>query len=403
MKVLLEILIASWQLLREVSPYLLLGFGFAGIIYAFVGTEKIKRHLGGKGFAPLLKAVIFGIPLPVCSCGVIPLAASLRKEGASKASTLAFLVSTPTTGVDSILATYAFLGLLFAIFRPAAALFGGLLVGALVWLFDREKARAPEPVHSSHRGLSLSFRLKQALRYGFETLPEDIGKWLIVGVLAGGLITALVPENFLRSSLSNPLLAYPLMLGISIPLYVCATGSIPIAASLLWKGLPPGAALAFLIAGPATNTITITFVLKKLGKKTLLLYLSSIIAIATVSGLLLDLLWEKLGQNPELITGGGRHIPGWFQSLAALLLLILIARASFFRKEESMEHISFLVPDMTCKHCKMTVENALMGVEGVERVVVDLESKAVKVEGDASFEKLKKAVEEAGYRVVKPE
>ena len=281
--------------------------------------------------------------------------------------------------------------------------FGGLLVGVLVWLFDREKALPPESAHSSHSGLSLSFKLKQALRYGFETLPEDIGKWLIVGVIAGGIITALIPDSFLRSRLSNPLLAYPLMLGISVPLYVCATGSIPIAASLLWKGLPPGAALAFLIAGPATNTITITFVLKKLGKKTLFLYLSSIVAIATASGLLLDLLWERLGHNPELITGGGRHIPGWFQTFAALLLLFLIARASFSGKERSMEHISFLVPDMTCKHCKMTVERALMGVEGVERVIVDLESKAVKVEGEAPFEKLKEAVEEAGYKVVKPE
>ena len=395
----LNILIEIWHLLLIVSPWLLLGLLIAGIVHSFIGEEFIRRHLGGSGLIPVLKSTVFGIPLPVCSCGVIPIAAGLRKDGASKASTMAFLVSTPTTGIDSLFVTYAFLGSIYMIARPLAALVAGLFIGVLV--HSTEKEEVPKlSEHGSHASMTILERIKQTFNYGFRILPEDIGKTLLLGVIAGGVLTAALPKDIASVYLSNPLIAYPLMLVISIPLYICAIGAVPIAAALLLKGLVPGAALTFLIAGPATNTITIAFVGKKLGRKILILYLIAIISIAIIFGILFDLITQ--GFKMQHILSPGEKLPYMLQFVSTLLILMIIGLTVVKRKIRGSEmDYSFYVPNMTCKHCQMTIEQALKKVPGIKKVEVHLDEKLIKVDGEIDEETVAKQIQDAGYDVEK--
>ncbi|MCD6382397.1 MAG: permease, partial [Candidatus Hydrothermae bacterium] len=322
----------SLALFNSLAPYLLLGFLVAGILHVLLPGDTVVKHLGGRGMMPVIKAALFGVPLPLCSCGVIPVAASLRKEGASRASVLSFLVSTPTTGVDSILATYSLMGPLFAVFRPIAALLMGISLGGITLLTAGHEAEAPAPKRPNGQ-ISVARGIKEIAEYAFIELPGDIGKWVIVGVLAGGFLSAVIPQNIFARYLGNPLISFPLMIVVAVPLYVCATGSIPIAAALIAKGLNPGAALAFLIAGPATNTVTITVVGKMLGKKSLVTYLVSIILMALGAGLVFDLLYRFLGGDPSLITGAGRNLPLWLQISSSALLAIILFKALLKKPE----------------------------------------------------------------------
>jgi len=393
----LNILIEIWRLLLVVSPWLLLGFIIAGIIHSFIGEEFVKNHLGGSGFIPVLKSTLFGIPLPVCSCGVIPIAAGLRRDGASKASTMAFLVSTPTTGVDSLFVTYAFLGVLYMIARPLAALIAGLFIGVLVYSSEKE---TPVQIseHGLHSRIPLSGRIRKAFFYGFRTLPEDIGKSLLFGIIAGGLLTAIIPRDIASGYLSNPLIAYPLVLAIAIPLYVCAIGAVPIAAALLLKGLIPGAALTFMIAGPATNTVTLAFVRQKLGKKVLILYVTTIIGIAIAFGIVFDIIVSDSAVNHMF--SPGKKIPLIIQ-LPSVLLILAILLWTFVQeksKEIGMDY-SFYVPNMTCKHCAMTIEQAVRQVSGVKRVKIFPDKKVVKIDGNVDENVIRNQIVNAGYTV----
>ena len=393
----------AWQLFLDVAPFLLLGFAIAGALHAFLGKKFIKKHLGKGSFSSVVKSVIFGIPLPVCSCGVIPIAASIKRQGARRSSVLAFLYSTPTTGVDSILATYAFLGPAMAVFRPMAALVGGLILGGLA--LKLEKGKEPQtisPEMETPEKAEKKASVKDALYHGFAYLPGEIGKWIIIGVIVGGAITAFIPESVFTTYLSSAYITYPLMLAVSIPLYVCATGSIPIAAALIWKGLSPGAALAFLIAGPATNAITITFVLKDLGKKMMLLYLSVIAITATAFGLAFDFLWRISGASFNFLEGGGRYMSYPLKLASALVLIGLFVIAKIYGKElkEGVEmKMKFKVPNMTCQGCVRAIKERLSSLEGVKEIYVDLKSREVLVDGDAPLEVVERAIEEAGYSV----
>ena len=277
-EIVINIIIETANLWIAMAPYLLLGMFFAGILHTFLGQDFIARHLGRGVFGSILKATLFGIPLPICSCGVIPVAASLKREGGGTSATLSFLVSTPTTGVDSIFATYSLMGPLFAVFRPVVAFISGLVVGGLNLIFNPEK----EKVIDSHRHTLLppSFKMQEIFRYGFGELAHDVGQWLLIGVIIGGVLTVAIPDDMLFGYFSNPLFHFLIMLILAIPLYVCATGSIPIAAALLGKGFSPGAALVFLIAGLATNVVTLSFVYSKLGKRAFYIYLTTIIIVS---------------------------------------------------------------------------------------------------------------------------
>jgi len=386
-----------WDFTLIVSPWLILGFLFSGLIHAFIGEKFIRQHLGGGGFSSVWKATVFGIPLPICSCGVIPLAAGLKNDGASKAATMSFLVSTPTTGIDSIFVTYAFLGTAFAIIRPLSALVGGLLVGALVILFVKEKTKERDfqsvPAHAH----PLKDRLKDGFSYGFGALPEDIGKTIFWGILIGGVLSALLPRDISEVYLSNPVIAYPLMLAISVPLYVCAIASVPVAAAMMTKGLVPGAALAFLIAGTATNAVTIAFVAKKFGKEVLFIYLISIIFLALVSGILLDSLLGGVVVKDMLFKG--REIPYSVKLISTFLFIGLIIKSFLKTKGGKMREAkyTFFVPDMDCKHCQMAIQQALKGIPGVKSVEVLLDEKLVKVDGEVDRATITEQLERAGY------
>ena len=264
-----------FALINEMSPYLLLGFLLAGLMHAFIPGMVYSRYLSGHGFRSVLYGALFGIPLPLCSCGVIPTAMSLRKEGASKGATVSFLIATPETGVDSIIATYSLLGLPFALIRPIAAccnaLMGGLLVNAFADEKEGQEVSEEDTksccCHFHEKPTTFVGKIKEALRFGFIEMMEDIGKWLVIGLIIAGLITVFVPDSFFTIFRGNTLMSMLLVLCIAIPMYICATGSIPIAVALMLKGLTPGAALVLLMAGPACNMASILVINKVLGRR----------------------------------------------------------------------------------------------------------------------------------------
>ena len=400
------IIIETWRLLIEMAPYLLFGFFIAGILHVMMPQEKIYRHLSATNLSSVAKASLFGIPLPLCSCGVIPVAAHLEKEGASKGAIISFLVSTPTTGVDSILATYSLLGPIFAVIRPVSAFFAGILSGTITNITEKKKISSPPGSFSRNvcsvndiHSHGIIDKMKAILKYGFVDLVEDVGKWLVIGVLAGGVIGYLIPSNVISGYLGRPEIAYPLMLLVGIPMYVCATGSIPIVASLLLKGMSPGAGLVFLFAGPATNTATLAFVGGKLGRKMLFIYLSSIIFSSLLFGLVIDYIWGFSGKGITLLTGSMKMLPYWVKATSGGLLIVLVLSRMFKRTGEETKEMGkmFKVPDMTCQHCVRTLENILKKLDGVEEVNVNLQRKEITVKGNVPDREVISAIKQAGY------
>ena len=349
-----------------------------------------------------------GVPMPLCSCGVIPVSAHLEKQGASKGAVVSFLVSTPTTGADSILATYGLLGPVIAIIRPVAAFIAGLLSGTLTNIFAKETITETGtcPIEQK-RETGCSYRgIAEILRYGLFELVEDTAKWLFIGITAGGVIGYFIPTAFIESYLGNSFIAYPAMIIIAVPMYVCATGSIPIAAALIMKGMTPGAGLLFLIAGPATNTATLSFVAGKLGKKVLFIYLFSIIIVGFLTGLFADYFLK--GNIFSMGHSGMTMLPSWLSVSSAILLILLVLRVFaanlLFKIRNSVKvknpegtMIVFKVNDMTCQHCVKTISKALSDIPGITNVMVSLEKKTVSVQGEIAPEMIEKAIREAGY------
>jgi uncharacterized membrane protein YraQ (UPF0718 family)/copper chaperone CopZ len=405
-----DILLQTWETLREMSPFLLFGFLIAGILYVFIKPELIERHLGGRGVSQVVKASLLGVPLPLCSCGVIPVAASLRQHGAGKGATTSFLISTPQTGVDSIMVTLSLLGPVFAIFRPLFAFISGVFGGAVVSALDKEDGSEGEPgrhvctdcdANGGHRSEGVA----GALRYGFHTLPRDINKALIIGIVLAGLIGALVPDDFFASVLGGGIIAMLVMMAVGIPIYVCATASVPIAAVLIAKGVSPGAALVFLMTGPATNAATIMTISKVMGKRTAAIYLAVVAVSAIAGGLLLDAIYQA-----GSFSGAMEHawmLPGWLKSVSAVLVAAVII-LSFFRIPKKQPEIEvgegkgtkLKIEGMTCEHCVNSVTRALKESRGVETALVDLKKgEAVVKGGDIDLSLLTEAVESLGYKV----
>ena len=280
-----------WLLLNQISPYLIFGFIFAGILSVIISQDFIELHLGKKsGILSVFKAAILGIPLPLCSCSVIPVSASLKKHGASKASISSFLLSTPQTGIDSILVTYGLLGPIVAIIRPIIALITGIIGGLAVHFIDNTyeddslKEECKDHCCKHHKESTL----KKICKYSFITLPKDIAKPLVYGIIIASLINLFLPEELFNSYLGDGIFQMIIMIIIGTPLYVCATASIPIALAMISKGATIGAALVFLMVGPATNTTSITTMLKILGKKSTFITLGTLIITSLVFGLLID-------------------------------------------------------------------------------------------------------------------
>ncbi len=415
MEVVKEYVVELARLVNEMSPYLLLGFLFAGILRVVFPKKIITRYMGQRNFRSVLNASLLGVPLPLCSCGVLPTGIGFFKNGASRGSTISFLISTPQTGVDSILATYSLLGLPLAIIRPVVALITGVFGGSMGNMADK---KGGDVKHEDEPGEEKHDRsLKELFRYGFVELLQDISKWLIIGMLVAAFLSVLIPGDFFTKSISSEYLAMVLMLAASVPLYICATGSIPIAAVLLMKGLSPGAALVLLMAGPATNIATMAVIGNTMGKKSLRIYLASIIGGALFFGILVNELVPRewiLGSIPVDIHGGlHEHPVGWLQwiSSAALVLLILngyVMKAITRRKHRTKDRAksetmkanihTFRVEGMTCSHCKTNVENGLKRDPTLKEVLADPGQNMVTIEADTITDSnIRETVEGLGY------
>jgi hypothetical protein len=407
--------LAFYQVLAEMSPYLLFGFFVAGLLSVFVSAETVERHLGGDSFLSVLKAAMFGVPLPLCSCGVIPVAASLRRSGASRGATTSFLLSTPQTGVDSILVTYSLLGWVFAVFRPLAALVTGLVGGSLVTWLDREDApkAAPAPTCAGDtRGCQGSCategkergRLYRVFHYGFIVLPGDIARALVIGLIVAGIISAAMPEDFFASRLDNQFLQILLMMAIGLPIYVCATASVPVAAALMMKGISPGAALAFLMTGPATNAATISTIYSIMGKRTAIIYLATVATLAVLFGLLLNFIYTAgdmthMHHAHWMLPAAVNHVAA-ATMLGVLAFALLKSRPKLTLVAElGDETVTIAISGMRCAQCSLAVEKALGGCAGVERAVVDLKRGVATVSGrEFKVESLCQAIRELGYK-----
>ena len=384
---------ALWQLSIAMAPYILFGLVFAGILHEIVPDSIVTRHLGSDNVSSVVKSTLFGIPLPVCSCGVIPLATSIKKSGASKGATLSFLISTPITGVDSILATYGIFGWIFTIYRIITSMIIAVTAGILTNVFDKTNKKEneetdekspmnkqtfgavgvqhPTPAsapsfqmkasqsdanhnssflipHSSFASTSEApscctnetkkgFSFVAAMKYAFITLLGDIAKPLFWGLLLGALITVAIPDNLSELLKEYNWLSYLIVIAIAVPMYVCATASLPIAAGLMLSGVSAGAAFVFLSAGPATNTVTIGVVKKMLGSRSLAIYLGTIVIGSILFGLGLDFVFDASNIDPASLVHMDEH-GGIIATLSAVVLwgmvLYFITKPWFTKKSK---------------------------------------------------------------------
>jgi hypothetical protein len=496
MNIVFEFIREFITLFSEMAPFLLLGFLLAGILHVWVPNHLYVPKIAKSNFASVLWAALFGVPLPICSCGVIPTSIAIRKEGASKGASVSFLISTPATGVDSILATYSLLGLPFAILRPVAAfvtaLFGGVLTnfatrGEVVENAVAEKHSDSAAKHEHHdhehhhheheyceccdhddcdddcecdghehgccccgshdtHDATFVEKVKETFRYGLVNMVGDVSKWLMIGLVLGALISAFVPNELFLALRENPILCMVCVLLLAMPMYTCATGSIPLALALVAKGITPGAALVLLMAGPATSIASMLVVGKAFGKRTLVAYLFSIAFGAMFFGFIVDTFFMDTFLSAMLPQGSaechGHEALGVFDYICAGLLAAFMIYAKFAHKgcdghcgcgcgcgesckcadscehdhdhcecEDGHEHShhehsepvskTYRVNGMNCSHCKACVEKAVRPLDGVVFAEADVSSKSLHVEwhddDDIDESALKTAVEEAGF------
>lgn len=332
----LNLLDSFWNLVIESAPWLLLGYFLAGVIKQLLPTSLVESQLSSPGIGSIVKAALIGAPLPLCSCGVIPTALAVRKAGASKGATSAFLVATPETGVDSISFSYAVLGPVFAIARPISALVSAVVAGVMVSALDEDKSPVePQQAASSsccsskqaqaEVELNLGEKLIASIKYGYGRMISDTAKWLLIGLVGAAVVTTFVPQSFFLQW-GDGLLAMIVMVIVGLPMYICATASTPVAASLLFAGISPGAALVFMLTGPATNIATMGVIKDQLGARALVAYLVSVIGTAIICGLLLNAAYQQFGWSLQLnMMEHGEAFPLWRQ-IAAVVLAALVVR-----------------------------------------------------------------------------
>jgi len=394
---------ALFVLTSEMAPFLLLGFLFAGILKVMVPPNLMTKYLGKNNTASVINASLLGVPLPLCSCGVLPAGISLYKNGASKGSSVSFLISTPQTGIDSMLVTWSMLGLPFALLRPIVAFITGVMGGLLTNKIDSSQKH-------EHRDKIVAtkqrFNIKKILHYAFVEMVTDIAKWLVIGLLIAAFITILIPDNFFGDYNLSGITGMLIILVVSIPLYICATSSVPIAAVLLLKGLSPGALIVFLMAGPATNAATITVIGKNLGRKTLIAYLSSLIIGSLAFGLFIDNFLPAQWFSPlSIISANHEHqiLPNWLVIASTVLLIVLLIYSFYndfidklrsWRKSESntnnlvYDELVLSVEGMTCVKCRTKVENGIGNLPDIYSVVADSENNTLLVRGSNLSPKL---------------
>lgn len=391
----------------EISPYLILGFLVSGFLFIFTSKEMVANNLGKPGFVSVSKASLFGVPMPLCSCGVIPVATSMHKRGASKGATLSFLISTPQTGIDSILLTLNQMGLQFAIIRPIVALLTGIIGGLLGEKLTQNEAN--EVIKQNQTDTKKTY--VDGIKYAFITLPADIIKPLLKGIIISGLIAILIPNDFFASYNFTGLSAMVLVAVASVPIYVCATASVPVAMSLMAKGLEPGAAFVFLMAGPATNAATISVILNSLGKKIVISYVSVIFVSSILFGSLINIFLDPNTIPMNMDHHHHNHNLLWniFSDLSVYTMLIIIFYYLFSkikRRSNAMDNLNndnaYLITGMTCNHCKQTATEAIENCTGVEKVEIDLDSGKAYIQGsDINDDEIITSIKSVGFSIKK--
>ena len=388
----------------EMAPYLLLGFLIAGILHVFVPKGFYNKYLSKNNRWAVLWAALLGIPLPLCSCGVIPTAVGLRREKASKGAVASFLIATPQTGIDSILATFSLMGLGFAIIRPVAALVTGVCGGLLVNRFVPEDDDADVSASGSCE-VESGNRIWRVLRYAYYQMIQDIGGRLVIGLVVAALIQVAVPDEFFLSFGSEPLLQMLVILVVAVPMYICSTGSIPVAAALIMKGLSPGAALVMLMAGPAVNLASILVIRKSMGRRFTWIYLLTIVVFSVLFGLLVN----AVGLEVPINMTHSAHMhgvagPSVFKLVCAIILTLLITFAlamklfeRFSKKTVDPNTAVYTVEGMHCSHCEAAVVRAVEEIPGVEEAKASAGRKTLIIKGPAKAEDIRAAVEKAGY------
>jgi uncharacterized membrane protein YraQ (UPF0718 family) len=316
-----------WQFTLEIAVYLLIGFALAGLIRAFVTERALNRHLGGGGFGPIIKAGIIGVPLPLCSCGVLPTAAALRRGGAGRPATSSFLISTPETGVDSIAISWAMLDPLLTIARPVAALVTAVFTGTLELYLVPESPVPPPPADESQvDNRSVTKKIADGMRYSYLVLLADIAWYIAWGLVLAGLVSYFFPAGALASMPGGKAAQIAVVIGLSVPLYICATSSTPLAAAFIAKGMSPGVALLFLLVGPATNISALSVIYRLIGLRGTLVYLAGIVIAGIGFCFATDWLYTFLAFDPAVsIADTYELVPHWLELPSALVLVMLLA------------------------------------------------------------------------------
>lgn len=354
---LFDLLNNIWLVFLDTAFWLLIGLLAAGLIKSFISEDTMKRWVGGRGIGAILRAALFGAPLPLCSCGVLPAAIGIHRAGASKEATVSFLISTPETSVDSVAVTYALMGPVMAIFRPVAAIVNAVGTGLLTTLIadesvpentgtvvaesccskkeevkvessccasKPEKSEASccsdknETPHAAEAG-----KLFKVLSYAGAELLDDISQWMAFGIVLAGIMLTFIPPDWL-AQWGGGLTAMLVMLVVGIPMYICAVASTPVAAGLLLAGVSPGAVLVFLLVGPATNIASFALLKRELGLKVTAVYLLGLSFFSLLMGLLLE--WLLLTQQWQVEASlGEAHamLPGVVSWVSAFLLIFL--------------------------------------------------------------------------------
>ncbi|OEU62048.1 MAG: permease [Desulfobacterales bacterium PC51MH44] len=341
MDFILSVFHEAWNLLLESSVYIIFGLMVSGLLRVFLNPNSVGHHFGQGRFLSVFKAALLGIPIPLCSCGVLPAAVSLRKQGANNGATTAFMISTPESGIDSIAITFALIDPIMTVARPVVAFFTAAVAGVaenLLSFGDKSSFPSPDltcPVdgccdgidcppqeHSQHHTFASKFRA--GLNFAMSELWGDLAGWFLLGLILAGLITAVIPEDMLGRNLGGGIQSMLIMLAFGIPLYICATASTPIAAALILKGVSPGAALVFLLAGPATNLTSLTVLLGIIGKRATTIYLVSIAFMTVIFGLALDRIYAYFGISAQAVVGRAVEImPVWAEWAGAIFLVFL--------------------------------------------------------------------------------
>ena len=427
----------------EMAFYLLFGLAFVGVLYVWFTKELITKHIGKDSLGSIIKSAILGVPLPLCSCGVVPTTVYMSKNGASRGAVVSFLVSTPQTGIDSIIATYGMMGPIFAIFRPISALIMGVISGAVVQFLPHKSKNTSIP-HNTNISVSnctdsdcscssavvqdectgsdccstskpkSQNKFIKALHYSFVEILDDISPQFVFGLFIATLITYFIPTDyFANSQFSSGILGMLIMIAIGIPMYICATASIPIAISLMLKGFSPGVAFVFLATGPATNAATLSILIKTLGKYTVSVYLFSLAITSIAFGYLLDYIFIISGINPldSFVMAENCHSEGmsiWeiaFGTIFLVLLLMSLYRIylkKYFikNKKETIimdKAIKLKVEGMNCNHCSNNVQKAIESFPQITNIIVDLPSGIASFEGEIDAELVIRKIKEFGY------